>query len=240
MFERELKYLEMNLDIPYPERTNLIQEIESDLLAALSKFRDAGLPDEKAAKRALAEFLISGDSISAIEDVHKTKIKRILDSRPATVTSRFYDFVGMIPTIILVSILYKEVPAMAFLEEGGLIIYGILALGLFGVLIQLRSMFRWWIVRDHSRASLAQHSRLPLFIGFSVFLLGVLGTAIAYYAVFYRWSNTGLSEADLRIGLREPIPCLIVGTSLAALIFIMQGTIEHWFRNIPSELTSCS
>ena len=116
----------------------------------------------------------------------------------------------------------------AFFREGGVAIYGVLALGSVGLLLDWQRMFIWFVMRDHSEKSLRLHTTASLYLGVATFLLGALGTAVAYYVVIDRWSAGMLSDSDLRVGLKEPLPCFVIGCALTGLIVLTHGILEYW------------
>src|SRR5690606_14951612 len=97
---------------------------------------------------------------------------------------------------------------------------------------ELRRIYLWFIKKDHSDDSLARNDSFPLYAAALTFLIGVLGTALGYYVVIKKWASNSLAIEELRIGLHEPLPCLIIATALAATIVALHFMILQRLKAI--------
>jgi hypothetical protein len=225
-----LARLEEKLDLPYPERADLIEEIAADLEQAYEARRAAGLTDDQARAEVLREIDLSDDTVRALHSVHIPAARRALLHLPPPARDTVEWLTAVVPLFGLFLMLSTEVPMAHFLREGGMFIWSVVIVGGLGLLLQLHRTFLWFVLRDHSVAALRRNTSTPLYLAAATFLLGVLATAVGYYAVFYGWSSGELSDAQLRAGLREPLPNVILGAALATLIVIVQGALQAGLR----------
>ena len=119
-----------------------------------------------------------------------------------------------------------------FLNEGGIIIYAIIVIGGGVVLTQLFRYFKWFIYRDHSDESLEMNTSMPIIAATLISFVGILGSAVGYYVVFAKWANHIINEAEFRIGLYEPLPCLIVAMLLGSIILTIHLVTQSKLRSI--------
>jgi hypothetical protein len=230
MFDEVIASVERSLDVPYPERESVLRELRGELEAAYLSLRARGLPATEAHDAAVEELALDGDALASLSEVHATSVKRVLTKlRPDT--REWIEW--LLPTVALTggfASLSAEVPIMHYLDEGGFATWAVLAIGAMALLLQLHRAFVWFVVRDHSPLALRRHTSTPLYLAAAAFLMGVLGCALGYYKVLYLWGEGRLSDEALRVGLREPIPCVVLGTSVAVLVVLVQGAISAGLR----------
>jgi hypothetical protein len=232
MFEDVLETVEASLDVPYPDRALLLEEIEGDLESAYRSFRERGLSEADARAAALRELSLDEAAIRDVAAVHLPAVRRALTHLPPPAREWLESAALAVPLAGLVALLTTEVPLVHFLREGGFAIYLVLAVGVLALVLELQRAFLWFLLRDHSPAALRKNTSTPLYLAGATLCLGVLGTAVDYYVVFFGWSEGKIDEVGFRIGLREPLPCIIVGASLATLIFLIHGALQAGLRAI--------
>ena len=119
-----------------------------------------------------------------------------------------------------------------FLQEGGPVIWVILAIGVAALLLELQRGVLWFVVRNHSPASLAKNTPTPLYLAAATMSLGLLGAALDYYVIFRRWNAGVITEEMVHFGLKEPLPCIIVAGTLATVIVLAHGALQSGLRAI--------
>jgi hypothetical protein len=230
MFDDVLAHVERSLDVPYPEREAVLRELRGELEAAYLAQRARGLGADAAREAAMQELALDGAALASLSQVHASAAKRAL----LLLTPDAREWVEwLVPTCAVAGAFVwvsSEVPVMHYIDEGGLATWVTLALGAMALLLQLHRGFVWFVVRDHSPAALQRHTATPLYLAAATFLMGVLGCALGYYQVLHVWSEGRLTDAALRVGLREPLPCVVLGTSTAVLIVLLQGALAAGLR----------
>jgi hypothetical protein len=241
MFEDVLARVEASVDIPYPERALLLEELAGDLEAAYRALRARGVPEGEAVQAAAHELELDAAALASLEAVHLPAVRRALARLPAAGRGWLEALANALPPAATLFFIAKEVPMIEFLREGGFVIYLILGVAALALLLELHRAVLWFVLRDHSPKALRRNTATPLYLAAAVLCLGLGGTALDYYVVFRRFAGGGLSEEALRVGLREPLPPLIVAGALGALVVLLHGALNAGLRRIrvpagPAEL----
>ena len=224
-FQEALARLERELDLPYPERAELIEEVAADLEAAYAASRQRGLAETEARAAALREIAPDGPALAALAEVHRPAARRALESLPGTARALAEATALALPFAAVVSLLTSEVPLVLFLREGGAATALVLALGGLALLLDLERAFRWLVLRDHSPASLAGHTATPLYLAAAAAAAGLGGTALNAYLVLARAGEGLIPSEAVTVGLRESLSCAVTGLALSTLSVLLHGAV---------------
>lgn len=224
-FGEALARVEERLDLPYPDRAELLDELAADLEAAYLAFRERGLGEAEARDAALREVSLDPADLAALADVHRPAARRALDRLPARARTLAAPAALAFPFLALLWLLSAKVPLVLFLREGGAAVAWVLALGALALFLELRRFFVWFVLRDHGPAALAEDTPAPLYLAAGAALAGLGGTALGYHAVLARWEAGLLAPGALRAGLREPLACAVTGCALATLTVLLHGAL---------------
>src|SRR5262245_50005891 len=82
LFDDVLARLETALDVPYPERAQLLQELGADLDAAYRSLRAEGVPEVEARERALRMFELDDTTRASLQAVHLPVAQRLIARIP--------------------------------------------------------------------------------------------------------------------------------------------------------------
>ncbi len=224
-FREALARFEHELDIPYPERAELLDEIAADLEAAYAASRARGLPEAEARAAALREVAPDAPALLALAEVHRPAARRALERLPRAARALAEPAALLLPFAVVVSLLASEVPLVLFLREGGAATALVLALGALALLLDLERAFRWLVLRDHSPASLAGHTATPLYLAAATALAGLGGTASNAYVVLARAGEGLIPPEAVLVGLRESLSCAVTGLALSTLSVLLHGAV---------------
>ena len=224
-FREALARFERELDLPYPERAELLDEIAADLEAAYADSRERGLPEAEARAAALREVAPDAPALLALAEVHRPTARRALERLPRAARAVAEPAALLLPFALVVSLLALEVPLVLFLREGGAATVLVLALGGLALLLDLERTFRWFVLRDHSAASLAGHTATPLYLAAAAALAGLGGTALNAYVVLARAGDGVIPPAAVPAGLRESLSCAVTGLALSTLSVLLHGAV---------------
>jgi hypothetical protein len=170
-----LTQLERELDVPYPARRHLLDEIAADLDAAFDAGLEAGLDEPSAHAAALDALRLHADppTRAALEEIHRSAVGRLLH-RLAPRARAVAGWSGAaLPLALTVVYLFLEVPVLELLRLGGFAVYPIIAVGCLGVIAATRRAFLWGVARDHRPDALALDDSTPLHLALATILLGV-------------------------------------------------------------------
>jgi hypothetical protein len=231
-FSALLMRLERELDVPYPERAMLLEEIAGDLEAAYRAATGRGLPPAAARAAATAELGLDDDAAASLAEIHQPLLRRALARLPPPAQGGVEWLAAVIPMLALVAYLYREVPMIQFLKDGGFGSILVLVIGAVGVLLLLHRALIWFVLKDHSPRGLGKNTATPLLLAGATLCAALLGTATDFYVVIARWSEGKLPDEGLRIGLRESLSPIILGAALATLILLGHGALQAGLRAI--------
>jgi hypothetical protein len=228
-FDAELRCLEHRLNIPYPERSAFIAEVASDLERAYEEFCAEGYSESEAKVRALEQLELKADDIQSLNALHESGLIKTLNKLPSGMRQVLVDFSGVVPLVIFNFYVLREGFMFEFLREGGWPgVVTVLGLGLLGVLINFKHVFRWFLLRDHSLESLRGFTNGPLYLAAGVFLVGVVAAAAGYRIVFSKWSDGLISDSVAKAGLSEPLSILMLGAFMSGVIVLLHGWLASW------------
>lgn len=223
-FREALARFERELDLPYPERADLLDEIAADLEAAYAASRARGLAEPEARAEALREVAPDGPALRALSEVHRPAVRRALERLPRAARALAEPAALLVPFAVVMSLLASEVPLVLFLREGGASTVLVLALGGLALLLDLTRAFRWFVLRDHAPASLA-HTATPLYLAAASALAGLGGTALNGYVVLARAGDGLIPPEAVSAGLRESLSCAVTGLALSTLSVLLHGAV---------------
>ncbi|MBK7865094.1 MAG: hypothetical protein IPJ65_42155 [Archangiaceae bacterium] len=229
-FDDVLGELESRVDLPYPERALVIDELAGELDAAYCAARDQGLDEPAAREAALKALALDASAIATLEAVHLPAVRRALARLPAPLRGWVDSLAAAAPLFGFILYTFYEVPLLTFFREGGLAVWLLLALGGLAVLLELHRAVVWLVLRDHSAASLRRDTSTPLYLAAAALLVGLQGAALGYYVILGLWAEGRLEGVRLKEALREPLPNVVVATTIAALVVLLHGVIKAALR----------
>lgn len=181
------------LDIPYPQRHHLELEVIQDLEQNLD------------AHRSNAHF--SSEVLNELEAIHATRFHRFLKrfgkSRRTIETS-----LAFLPLACGLFLIVEEKEVINFIREGGIGMYGILAIGILLLGKEVLNAIRLVIAKDHSTQNLRIDTPAVL-LGCLALMLASLGSTILGVYV----------SADVA-GVKESLTNIILSSFLCAVIIL--------------------
>ncbi|MBN1946605.1 MAG: MotA/TolQ/ExbB proton channel family protein [Bradymonadales bacterium] len=181
-FESYLKRLELRLEVPYPERRELIDEMDAHLSALYQELCDQGLSPEDAEAAALERMAADETFIESIDEVHRPWVVRALRSLPRPLAISIDQLgIGLLGLFMIVTVITKEAAMVGFFLDGGLFMIPITLAGIAMLFVAGERIFSLYLKRDHAEGNLHRRLVLLKFLGFSTALLGVLGTLVGFF-----------------------------------------------------------
>jgi len=232
MFDDVLERVEASLDVPYPQRSYILRELEADLAACHGALIEQGMSDEEARAAALRDLGLDEDALASLSALHMPVIRRILLRLPEFAREPAEWLAAGSSLIVGFYFIITEVPMLDLIHEGGYSMYFILAVAGAALLLQARRAFAWFVSRDHSATSLARNTPTPLYLAAATMLASLGGTAGAFRAVF-TFVLDGKHGADVVImGAYEALAPLLLGSTLAFLIVLVHAVLAAALRAI--------
>lgn len=230
MFDDVLERVEASLDVPYPQRSYIVRELEADLSACYVALIEQGVGDEEARAAALRDLGLDEDALASLSALHTPVIRRILLRLPEPAREPAEWLAAGSSLIVGFYFIITEVPMLDLIHEGGIAMYFILAIGGAALLLQARRAFSWFISRDHSAASLARNTPTPLYLAAATMLAALGGTAGGFRATI-NYVLEGKHGFDVvLVGAYESLANMILGTFLTFFIVLIHAALAAGLR----------
>lgn len=230
MFQDLLGRVEAALDVPYPQRSHILRELESDLCASAAALREQGASEDEARDGALRELGLDDHALASLSALHAPIIRRLLLRLPQPVREPAEWLAAGSSLIIGICFIFTEVPMLDLIHEGGFAMYFILLVAGAALLLQARRGFAWFVSRNHSAASLARNTATPLYLAAATLFCALAGTAAGFRSVFI-YVLDGKHGADVVMaGAYEALAPLLLGSSLVFLIILIQAALAAGLR----------
>ena len=211
------------LQIPFPQKTHLINEIENHVVH---------FPMEKAE-------ILKREDLAEFYQIHNTRVFHVLQKIPPKLRLLTEFIFAGGPVTALLIYLAKEKLMFDFIRQGGAGMYVVLAIGAILLLKEIMQLQRVLVIKAHTKENLNPDSLTVLIGALALFIISIGATGIdAYWSVFYFEQNNSPISV-LATGLKESVTCLIAGSLIAALIllmhFLIRRTLGKW--KVPQNLS---
>jgi hypothetical protein len=196
-----LRQLERELDIPYPERRQVLDELGGHLDELYDAYRSEGDSRERARERAMATLGVDDDTVSSLAAVHRTAVATALARLPRSVSLGLeYGAIALVAMSLIIVPLAQEAAMIQLILEGGIFMIPINLAGIAILVLAVERVYSLFIKKDHSDANLDRRLLSLGFLAIACALTGVLGTAMGFFQAF--------AAADR---LPQPFPIFEVG-----------------------------
>jgi len=98
------------------------------------------------------------------------------------------------------------------------------------VLLQFERLFVWFVLRDHTAQAWRLNTRTPLYLAAANVLLGILGSSLGAYVVLFAWSEGQIDTDLVKVGLRESLSPIVVGSAFATLVVLLHAALQAGLR----------
>jgi hypothetical protein len=230
MFDDVLRRIETMLDVPYPQRSHILRELEADLCACASALREQGASEEEARDGALRDLGLDEEALASLSALHAPIIRRLLLRLPQPAREPAEWLAAGSSLIVGLYFIFTEVPMLEFMREGGYAMYIILFICGAALLLQARRAFAWFVSRDHSAASLARNTATPLYLAAAAMCTALSGSAAGFRAAITYVLDRQLGADVLMVGAYEALAPVVFGGSLAFLIVLVHAALATGLR----------
>lgn len=185
MFRDYLRALENQLDIPYPQRRDVVAEIEAHLEDLRAEFVQRGISADEAHRRATAAMSADAEFVQAMAEVHRTAVALALSGLPRHVSLGIeYGAVVLVGFVLIFTTILKEAAMIEFIAGGGFFMIPINVAGIAVLLLGLERLYSLFIKKDHSEGNLRKRLLSMSFLAVVCALTGVVGTLLGLYEAF--------------------------------------------------------
>ncbi len=184
-FARYLAHVERSLDVPYPERRDLLAELGDHLECLYAELRQQGVAEVEAEQRAIHTLALDETFVGSIDSVHAPMVRRALARMPAPVSVIVeHAGIGLLAAAVLAFVILREDAMIRFILDGGLFMIPLGLMGLTILLLAGERIFSLYIKKDHSEANLGRRVISLRFLGQASALTGIIGTLMGYFQAF--------------------------------------------------------
>lgn len=177
--------LERELDVPYPERRELLDEIGAHLEQLCQAMMQTGADVEEATARAIQTLAADQDFVHDIGEVHRSAIARALARLPRKVSLGIeYTLISATGALLVAGVLWQEAPMIQFFFDGGFWMIPLNLAGIAILVIAIERGYSLFLKRDHSPQNLGKRLLALKFLAVACVLSGVVGTLLGYYSAF--------------------------------------------------------
>jgi len=234
MFESYLKALQDSLDIPYPERSEVLAEIGSHLEQLYDEGLNQGLSGEEARGRALAVMATDDEFVGSMEAVHQTAVARALARLPRSVSLGIeFGAIGLLGGALFTTVLVKEAQVLQVIQDGGPFMIAIVMAGFAIVVLGIERGYSLFIKKDHSAGNLKKRLLSLRFLGMATAITGVLGTLLGFYTAFGASKEMGAAFPIYEVA-KIAMSTTIAGLTMSLLALLAYFMVQAWAERIGS------
>jgi len=185
IFRDYISRIEKVLDVPWPERKHLLDEINAHLEDVFEQNIRDGMDRDSAYNTAIQKLHVDAEFVSSMNDVHATLVKKALDRLPQSLLITIeYGVTGLVAVVIPVMVIAKEEAMIEFLLSGGFFMIPINLMGLAIIILAVERFYSLVIKKDHSPPNINRRLLSLKFLGLGTTLIGIIGTLMGFFQAF--------------------------------------------------------
>lgn len=194
-FGETLQEINRRLDLPQPAKSRVVLEIAADLEDLHRHFRESGLTDIEAYKRAIEQCDLSDEALFELTHIHTTPWRRFLDQLSAQGQSRWER--GLL--ILLLAFIAVTTGRLLFSTEmfrvASAAVWPILGITGAAVVISAHTFYLAYLKQEHNLARLRAGLPLLASLAGGILVTGMYG----YWLGLYRVARQAALDADSSI-----------------------------------------
>jgi hypothetical protein len=180
-FTDVLDPLSSRLPLPQPARSRVLLEIAADLEDAYRHYRDAGLPEPEARRRAMEAFELSDQALAELVQVHTSPFRKLLDRLSGQAQSRWERAVLIVVAASVAIIAVEMMLRETVIRDAGTLVWPALICGMSGLLLGLSKFYQLYIKQDHEIRSVRRGLDAIAALAGAQVLLGFLACWLYLY-----------------------------------------------------------
>jgi hypothetical protein len=191
-FAERLREISEKLDLPQPEKSHILLEIASDLDDMYRFFREEGLGEEAAAKRAEERLDLSDEALRELVEIHESGMRKLLDRISEQARSRWERVLLAMAVIVIAAYSGRQILSAQLYTQASRFVWPILLFALAALVITIWQIYKLYIKKDHDIRTLGVGLPWLIAAGASSLLTGLLGMMYE----FHRSVRMAVAEAD--------------------------------------------
>jgi hypothetical protein len=191
-FAERLREISEKLDLPQPEKSHILLEIASDLDDMYRFFREEGLGEEAAAKRAEERLDLSDEALRELVEIHESGMRKLLDRISEQARSRWERVLLAMAVIVIAAYSGRQILSAQLYTQASRFVWPILLFALAALVITIWQIYKLYIKKEHDIRTLGVGLPWLIAAGASSLLTGLLGMMYE----FHRSVRMAVAEAD--------------------------------------------
>ncbi len=173
-FEQVLQTLYKKLDVPLPEKADIIVEIAADLDSLYHEYREQGLDDDSAQKEAISKVVADREALEHFHQIKTPAVRLLVEQLPSGIRRVIEPLVILIATSAIASMVLISFLTFPYLPSR-IFFWLTFATGLSVFSIGMFILYRLFIAKYHDIAAIRFLLRVLVWLGFLAGLLGLDG-----------------------------------------------------------------
>lgn len=191
-FAGRLREIGEKLDLPQPDKSHILLEIASDLDDLYRFYREEGLGEEAAARRAQEKFDLSDEALHELVEIHESAVRRFLGRISEQARSRWERILLAMAVIVIAAYSGRRILSVELYAQASRFVWPILMFALAALVITIWQIYKLFIKKDHYIRSLGVGLPWLLATGAASLLTGLLGMMYE----FHRSALMAVAEVD--------------------------------------------
>lgn len=229
-FAETLNTINDRLDLSHPARSRVLLEIAADLEDLYRHFRDQGLSEVEASRRAEEHCDLSDEALAQLVGVHGSPYRRFLDRLGAQARSRWERAVLAILLLLVGTSTGRALAGSDLFNAAGPFVWPALACTSIAVSIGLMKLYAVYLRQDHRPSRLRRGlDALPALAAADI-VIGVYGYSWTFYVLLRAMAEDPVHAlprltGSLLTGSATVVVCLLSAVLCALLWYIVESRV---------------
>ena len=174
-FADVLKDINGKLDLPQPEKSHILLEIASDLEDIYRAYRERGLGEEEARRRAEEKLDLSDEALRELVEIHQSGLRKFLGRISEQARSRWERVLLAMAVLLVAAYTGRHVLSADLYQQASRFVWSILLFALAAIVITIWQIYKLYMKKDHDTRTLGDGLPWLLAAGAASLLSGLLG-----------------------------------------------------------------
>ena len=180
-FASRLREISDRLDLPQPDKSHILLEIASDLDDIYLYYREKGLDEETAARRAEEKLDLSDEALRELVEVHQSGMRKLLGRISEQARTRWERALLAMAVIVIAAYSGRQILSAQLYTQASRFVWPILLFALAALVITIWQVYRLYIKKDHDIRTLGVGLPWLLGAGAASLLSGLLGMMYEFH-----------------------------------------------------------
>ena len=191
-FAGRLREISDKLDLPQPDKSHILLEIASDLDDIYRFYRDKGLGEEEAARRAGEKLDLSDEALRELVEIHESGMRKLMGRISEQARSRWERILLAMAVIVIAAYSGRQILSAQLYTQASRFVWPILLFALAALVITIWQVYKLYIKKNHDIRTLG--AGLPWLPGAGA--ASLLSGRLGMMYEFHRSALMAVDEVD--------------------------------------------